>query len=114
MAVAAVGLFVLVAIGCGGESNAGRSSASRASIAAGGHPSSAAIARRRRARQAELRVPREAEIVRGDQGWARTGDGVYWTADGGRRWRRITPPTRSPLDIQDVYFRDQRRGWALA
>jgi photosystem II stability/assembly factor-like uncharacterized protein len=53
-------------------------------------------------------------MVAGERGWARLGLGLYWTDDGGRKWRRITPPLHDPVDLRGAYFRDQRYGWALA
>src|SRR4051812_27326747 len=34
----------------------------------------------------------EGEMVAGEEGWVRSAAGVFWTADGGRTWRQITPP----------------------
>ncbi len=99
--------------GCGGGGDSGSGSATGA-ISPSLRPGPEAIARHRHGRRAALKVPREAELISGRQGWARTGDGVYWTADGGQRWRRITPPSRSPLDVQGVSFADPTHGWALA
>ena len=52
-----------------------------------------------------------AELVSGERGWARTHEGLYWTEDGGRRWREITPPG-DPAALDGVYFRDPEHGWA--
>lgn len=54
-----------------------------------------------------------AELVSGERGWARTHGGLYWTDDGGRHWREITPPG-DPGAIDGVYFRNARQGWAGA
>ena len=53
-------------------------------------------------------------MVAGKRGWARLGLGLYWTGDGGREWRRITPPLHDPVDLRGAYFRDRRHGWTLA
>jgi photosystem II stability/assembly factor-like uncharacterized protein len=53
-------------------------------------------------------------MVAGKRGWARLGLGLYWTDDGGREWRQITPPLHDPADLRGAYFRDQRYGWTLA
>jgi photosystem II stability/assembly factor-like uncharacterized protein len=52
----------------------------------------------------------EGEMVAGEEGWVSTAGGVFWTPDGGRTWRTITPPT--PW-IGNVYFADPQDGWAL-
>lgn len=45
------------------------------------------------------------------QGWI-GGDGpVYYTADGGRHWRRLS--TIPGIRIDSIYFEDARRGWLL-
>lgn len=53
-------------------------------------------------------------MVAGRSGWARLGLGLFWTDDGGREWRRITPPLHDPANLRGGYFRDRRHGWALA
>jgi photosystem II stability/assembly factor-like uncharacterized protein len=53
-------------------------------------------------------------MVAGKKGWARLGLGLYWTNDGGREWRQITPPLHDPVDLRGAYFRDRRHGWTLA
>lgn len=45
-----------------------------------------------RLRIAEARHVEEGEMVAGDEGWVRSDVGVFWTPDGGRTWRPITPP----------------------
>jgi photosystem II stability/assembly factor-like uncharacterized protein len=52
----------------------------------------------------------EGEMVAGEEGWVRTAGGVFWTPDGGRTWRTITPPVPS---VGRVYFADPQDGWAL-
>ncbi|MGV1047932.1 MAG: WD40/YVTN/BNR-like repeat-containing protein [Solirubrobacterales bacterium] len=54
-----------------------------------------------------------AELVSGERGWARTHEGLYWTEDGGREWREITPPG-DPATLDGVYFRNPEQGWAGA
>jgi hypothetical protein len=53
-------------------------------------------------------------MVAGEQGWVRSAVGVFWTADGGRTWREITPPVADGAAVESVYFADPRRGWALS
>lgn len=65
-------------------------------------------------RRHSSRRVQEAELVDGDEGWVRTGGGLFWTTDGGRSWRPITPPVPEARLLRGVYFGDQRRGWALA
>ena len=56
----------------------------------------------------------EGEMVAGEAGWVRSEDGVFWTPDGGRTWRPITPPVPHGFAIAGVYFANPRRGWALS
>lgn len=56
----------------------------------------------------------EGELVAGDEGWVRSSIGVFWTPDGGRTWRQITPPVPDGAALENVYFADPRRGWALS
>ncbi|GEM_PF-3401323 len=56
----------------------------------------------------------EGEMVAGEEGWVRSGVGVFWTPDGGRTWRPITPPVPHGWGIPGVYFANPRRGWALS
>jgi photosystem II stability/assembly factor-like uncharacterized protein len=74
-----------------------------------GPDTGAAVRRRHRSRRVQ-----EAELVSGDEGWVRTGGGLFWTAAGGHSWRVITPPVREAWWLRGVYFRDPKRGWALA
>jgi photosystem II stability/assembly factor-like uncharacterized protein len=53
-------------------------------------------------------------MVAGDEGWVRSEVGVFWTRNGGRSWRPITPPVPHGFAIAGVYFASPRRGWALA
>jgi photosystem II stability/assembly factor-like uncharacterized protein len=55
----------------------------------------------------------EGEMVAGEEGWVRTPVGVFWTPDGGRTWRPITPPVRDPGLIDGIYFANPRHDWAL-
>jgi photosystem II stability/assembly factor-like uncharacterized protein len=52
----------------------------------------------------------EGEMVAGEEGWVHTPVGVFWTPDGGRTWRPITPPA---TQVGSVYFADPEHGWAL-
>jgi len=51
----------------------------------------------------------EGELVAGEEGWVRSRSGVFWTADGGRSWRTITPPVPDGGAIDTVYFASPRR-----
>jgi hypothetical protein len=53
-------------------------------------------------------------MVSGSEGWAQTGRGLYWTADGGQSWRNITPPLEHPARLGSVHFADPDHGWAEA
>ena len=58
-------------------------------------------------------------------GWAERGGRYYWTSDNGTNWRDITPPSslisesqvtsegESYENLNDVFFADGHRGWAL-
>jgi photosystem II stability/assembly factor-like uncharacterized protein len=59
------------------------------------------------------RHPQEGEMVAGEEGWVRTPVGVFWTPDGGRTWRPITPPVPDVGLIDGIYFANPRLGWAL-
>jgi photosystem II stability/assembly factor-like uncharacterized protein len=56
----------------------------------------------------------EGEMVAGEEGWVRSAAGVFWTADGGRTWRQITPPVADRAVLESVYFADPLHGWALS
>jgi photosystem II stability/assembly factor-like uncharacterized protein len=55
-----------------------------------------------------------AELVRGEEGWAHTYEGLFWTADGGQTWRPITPPLPDRGGMGGIYFADPRRGWVMS
>jgi len=94
------------AAGCGGNS---------ATTTGGVSPAGTRMAGTAAAREAaEFRDEYTgAELVSGERGWAHTHGGLYWTDDGGRHWREITPPG-DPDAIDGVYFRNSRQGWAGA
>jgi photosystem II stability/assembly factor-like uncharacterized protein len=56
----------------------------------------------------------EGEMVAGEAGWVRSGLGVFWTRNGGRSWRPITPPVPDGFGIAGVYFANPQRGWAMS
>jgi photosystem II stability/assembly factor-like uncharacterized protein len=68
---------------------------------------------RARPKISSARFVLEGEMVAGEEGWVRSGLGVYWTPDGGRTWRPITPPVPDLSLIHGIYFAGPRRGWAL-
>jgi photosystem II stability/assembly factor-like uncharacterized protein len=108
---ASIGVVVALAfvafVGCGG------SDAPTSAIENARHPS----LREERAEAREfakfLHGFTGAELVGGERGWARTHEGLYWTGDGGRKWREITPPG-DPTALDGVYFRNPDQGWAGA
>jgi photosystem II stability/assembly factor-like uncharacterized protein len=59
------------------------------------------------------RFVEEGEMVAGEEGWVRSGVGVFWTPDGGRTWRPITPPVPDVSLIDGIYFAGPRRGHEL-
>jgi hypothetical protein len=56
----------------------------------------------------------EDAMVTGTSGWARTYEGLYWTEDGGKSWRNISPASAHPGRLQAVDFADPEHGWAAA
>src|ERR1700742_2049779 len=46
----------------------------------------------------------EGEMVAGEEGWVRSGLGVFWMRNGGRGWRAITPPRPDGLGIAQAHF----------
>jgi photosystem II stability/assembly factor-like uncharacterized protein len=102
-AIAIVILIATVVAGCGGSAPAG--AAKRGAEEAGGGI------------VVETGGPRdvqEGEMVAGEEGWVRSGLGVFWTGNGGRSWRPITPPVPDGFGIAGIYFANPRRGWALS
>jgi hypothetical protein len=93
IAAALVLMLASAATGCGGS--AGPASSPDTTTTPSAPPGAAALARHHQRRLEELGHMREAELVRGRAGWARNGLGVWWTADGGRHWRRVAPVLRS-------------------
>jgi len=49
------------------------------------------------------------------KGWAMTDHGLFWTANGGKDWKNITPRSTlgSDAQIKDIFFLDTRHGWVL-
>jgi photosystem II stability/assembly factor-like uncharacterized protein len=102
-AIAVVILIATLVAGCGGSARAG--------------------AAKRGAEEAEgglVEVTsgpadiQEGEMVAGEEGWVRSGLGVFWTRNSGRSWRPITPPDPDGFGIAGVYFANPRRGWAMS
>jgi photosystem II stability/assembly factor-like uncharacterized protein len=109
---AAALLAALVASGCGGGGTAGSSTSQPTARTAG--PSPAARRAEHRVRAMRRAQAEEAEMVRGDEGWERSRAGLFWTPDGGRSWRSITPPVPDSTAPSSVHFASPRGGWALA
>lgn len=53
------------------------------------------------------------KLLNSQQGWAANRHSLFWTGDGGKSWRDITPRAGGPEEIRSVFFRDSARGWAL-
>ena len=61
----------------------------------------------------------EAGLVAPRVGWAMNGLGLWWTQDGGRKWRTITPPPILATGdvvarVVDIAFVDPLHGWISA
>jgi photosystem II stability/assembly factor-like uncharacterized protein len=125
LAAAAFAVLVLLA-GCGGGSatTGGSGSATtgaggtRRARDSGGQTQTAAEGVKLRLRKARRRLAglhhvQEGQMVAGEAGWVRSEVGLFWTPDGGRTWRPITPPVPEAARIQGVWFAGPRRGWAL-
>jgi photosystem II stability/assembly factor-like uncharacterized protein len=102
-AIAMVILIAIVVAGCGGSAPAGAAKRG-AEEAEGGIV----------VETGDSRDVEEGEMVAGEEGWVRSGLGVFWTRNGGRSWRPITPPIPDGFGIAGVYFANPRRGWALS
>jgi hypothetical protein len=46
-------------------------------------------------------------------GWAASSNQLFWTSDGGKTWKDVTPPTSPGTGISAVFFLDTSTGWAL-
>jgi photosystem II stability/assembly factor-like uncharacterized protein len=103
---------ILSLAACGGGSGGGVPNGPTATTSP--RPQVSAGASHGQAVRARLDRIGEAEMVAGKRGWALLGLGLYWTDDGGREWRQITPPLPHPVELRGAYFRDRRHGWALA
>jgi photosystem II stability/assembly factor-like uncharacterized protein len=67
----------------------------------------------------------DMQLVAPGVGWAKRGERHYWTSDNGANWRDVTPPSslisesqvtsesQSYENLDDVFFVDNHRGWAL-
>ena len=56
---------------------------------------------------------RDMKILSEQAGWARTGQRLYWTNDGGAHWRDIAPANSSAQNIGGIFFLDTSRGWVV-
>lgn len=56
---------------------------------------------------------RDFKPVSATEGWLLLGNQLYWTSDGGNRWREITPPDHPGATLAAVDFIDRSRGWAI-
>jgi hypothetical protein len=119
-AIAIVVLVAALVAGCGGGSTSTGTAKPRAAgheggiFIEGGPGPPPAGGGRARGRIAADRFVVEGEMVAGEEGWVRSGVGVFWTPDGGRTWRPITPAVPDVSQINGVYFAGARRGWALS
>jgi photosystem II stability/assembly factor-like uncharacterized protein len=53
------------------------------------------------------------KLLTAQAGWAKSGQHLYWTADGGAHWKDITPPMSSKQSLSGVFFLDTSVGWAV-
>jgi hypothetical protein len=87
-----------------------------AALHRGGGGPSAAAERRSLVRVGARTTISEAGVVAGGGVWAMNGIGLWYSLDGGTRWRTITPPRVRGQDvvarILQVEFADPQHGWA--
>jgi photosystem II stability/assembly factor-like uncharacterized protein len=108
VSIVVVVLVAAFVAGCGGGAASGGAAAS-ATLVGFEEEGGAIVAEG----EAGPRHVEEGEMVAGEEGWVRTPAGVFWTPDGGRTWRPITPPVPDLGPVAGVYFADPRQGWAL-
>jgi photosystem II stability/assembly factor-like uncharacterized protein len=53
------------------------------------------------------------KLLTPDSGWAATNKKLFWTADGGARWKDITPKTKPDRTITSVFVLDLSHGWVV-
>lgn len=52
-------------------------------------------------------------LVSDSSGWALAGNKLFWTDDDGANWRDASPSAPGLLKIENIFFLDIDRGWAL-
>jgi photosystem II stability/assembly factor-like uncharacterized protein len=53
------------------------------------------------------------KLLTPEVGWAATSSRLFWTDDGGAKWKDITPRTKAQTEIVSVFFLNTSAGWAL-
>lgn len=53
------------------------------------------------------------KLLTPDVGWAATTSQLFWTTDGGAKWKDVTPKIAPGQSIDSVFFLDTSVGWAL-
>jgi photosystem II stability/assembly factor-like uncharacterized protein len=112
-ALAGVAVGLLVALhGGGGHATRNKPGASQA-------PARAAEQARQLAGVGRRTVIGDAGLVAPGVGWAMNGLGLYWTDDGGKHWRVVTPPEVASMGdaiarIAQVVYAGPQRIWVVA
>ena len=59
----------------------------------------------------------QMKLLSPNTGWVVEGNTLYWTRDGGRQWKDITPvppdAIRAGVTLRDQFFRDTAEGWTV-
>ena len=53
------------------------------------------------------------KLLSADTGWVATDNKLFWTTDGGRNWKDITPKIKADREIASAFFLDPSHGWVL-
>ena len=89
------------------------------STSSGTSPSQAGAWKMKRLTEPPLTVESMKMLAPGI-GWARSGEGIFWTENGGKNWKRVTIPTSPDVQdganasgLYDFFFLDAHKGWAM-
>lgn len=56
---------------------------------------------------------RMMHLLTASTGWVLAGDRLFWSVDGGTKWKDITPPLASGQFIDTVFFLNTSEGWVV-